>query len=289
MPPVPQPIIDLYDAFTHGALDRRAFMERLVVLAGGAAAAQAALSALASDPAKAQTVREDHPDLVSDTFTWPGPHTICWGYLVHRRGAGRLPSVVVIHENRGLNPHIRDVTRRLALEGFLALGIDILSPQGGTPGDEDVARERIGRLDWNDAASWVAAAVPALAAYPRSNGRVGAVGFCWGGRMVNEVAARVPDLAAGVAYYGRQVEAARVPAIRAALMLHYAEQDEAINAGIPSYEAALRAAGVTHEIHRYPGTQHAFNNDTSAARFHAEAARLAWTRTLTFFRRHLGA
>lgn len=287
MPHVPQAIIDLYDAFTHGHIDRRAFMERLAVLAGGVAAAQTILPLLASDEAKAQTVRPDDPRIVDHDFTWPAPDTIGFGYLVQLRQPARRPSVIVIHENRGLNPHIRDVTRRFALEGFLALGVDALSPLGGTPGNEDVARDRIGALDWNQVASWVAAAVPALAAHPNSNGRVGAVGFCWGGRMVNEVAARLPTLAAGVAYYGRQVEAARVPQIRAALMLHYADQDPAINAGIEAYEAALRGAGKTFEVHRYPGTQHAFNNDTSAARYDAAAAALAWGRTIAWLRRHL--
>jgi carboxymethylenebutenolidase len=287
MPPLPQPIVDLYDAFTHGLIDRRAFMERLAALAGGAAAAQTLLPLLASDHARAQTVRPDDPRLVDHDFTWPTPDSIAFGYLVQLRQRARRPAVLVIHENRGLNPHIRDVTRRFALEGFLALGVDALSPLGGTPGDEEAARERFQTLDWNQVSGWIAAAVPALARHPDANGRVGAVGFCWGGRMVNELAAREPSLAAGVAYYGRQAEAARVPAIRAALMLHYAEHDQAINAGIDAYAAALRANGKTFEVHRYPGTQHAFANDTSAARYDKAAADLAWGRTVAFLKRHL--
>jgi carboxymethylenebutenolidase len=289
MPHAPQPIVALYDAFTHGHVDRRAFMERIAVIAGGVIAAPAILPLLASHEAKAQTVRPDDPRIVEHDFTWATPDSIAFGYLVQPRQPARRPSVIVVHESRGLNPHIRDVTRRFAIEGFLALGIDALSPLGGTPGNEEMARERIGALDWNQVATWAAAAVPALAAHRNSNGRVGAVGFCWGGHMVNEVAARVPTLAAGVAYYGRQVEAARVPGIRAALMLHYADQDLAINTGIAAYEAALRGAGKTFEIHRYPGTQHAFNNDTSAARYDAAAAALAWGRTIAWLRRHLAA
>ncbi|MEJ5231651.1 MAG: dienelactone hydrolase family protein [Geminicoccaceae bacterium] len=284
-----QPIIDLYDRFTHGLIDRRAFMDELGRLAGGTAAATALLTLLRNDYARAATVPADDPRLRAERVSWPGPDGPMAGYLVRLREVERRPAVIVIHENRGLNPHIEDVARRLALEGFLALAVDMLARDGGTPTDEDEAREMIGRLDPELNARRLASAVPFLAGHPESNGKVGAVGFCWGGGMVNELAVRSPDLAAGVAYYGRQVAAERVPAIRAALLLHYAERDERINAGIDAYRRALEAAGKRFEIHLYPGTQHAFNNDTNAARYDRAAAELAWSRTIAFLRRELGS
>jgi carboxymethylenebutenolidase len=197
--------------------------------------------------------------------------------------------VLVIHENRGLNPHIRDVARRFAAEGFLALALDYLSPLGGTPADEDRAREMIGTLKPDDILASSRGAIRWLEARPDGNGRAGAVGFCWGGAAVNELAVSDPELDAGVAYYGRQAAAERVPAIRAPLLLHYGGLDERINAGIPAYEAALKAAGKAYELHVYEGAHHAFNNDTAPARFNKEAADLAWGRTLAFLRRHLAA
>lgn len=286
---IPQPIIDLYDRFTHGGMDRRAFLDRLTALAGGAPAAAALLPLLAANPANAAIVPPDDPRLVSARVTWAGPDGELAGYLVRPRDGGRLPAVIVIHENRGLNPHIEDVTRRIALEGFLALGVDMLSRDGGTPADEDLARTMIGRLDRERTLARLASAIGFLAAHPNGQGRVGAIGFCWGGGMVNALAAAAPALAAGVSYYGRQVPAAQVPAIGAALLLHYAGHDAGINAGIATYVAALRGAGKTFEVHTYPGTQHAFNNDTSAARYDAEAAALAWQRTVVFLRLHLAA
>lgn len=284
-----QPIIDLYDRFTHGLIDRRAFMDELGRLAGGTAAATALLTLLRNDYARAATVPADDPRLRAERVSWPGPDGPMAGYLVRPREVDRRPAVIVIHENRGLNPHIEDVARRLALEGFLALAVDMLARDGGTPTDEDEAREMIGRLDPELNARRLAAAVPFLAGHPESNGKVGAIGFCWGGGMVNELAVRAPDLVAGVAYYGRQVAAERVPAIRAALLLHYAERDERINAGIDAYRRALEAADKRFEIHLYPGTQHAFNNDTNAARYDRAAAELAWSRTIAFLRRELGS
>jgi carboxymethylenebutenolidase len=286
---IPQKIIDLYDRFTHGGMDRRTFLDRLATLAGGVPAAAALLPLLAADQAKAAIVPPDDPRLAAARVTWAGPDGELAGYLARPRDGGQLPTVVVIHENRGLNPHIEDVTRRMALEAFLALGVDMLSRDGGTPADEDLARTMIGRLDRGRTVQRLASAIPFLASHPNGNGRVGAIGFCWGGLMVNALAASAPDLAAGVAYYGRQIAAEQVPAIRAALMLHYAEHDAGVNAGIEAYTAALRASGKTFEAHTYPGTQHAFNNDTSAARYNAEAAALAWQRTVAFLRRHLAA
>lgn len=285
---VEQAIIDLYDRFTHGLLDRRSLVEELVRRAGGVAAATALLSVLRNDYARAATVAADDPRLAAERASWPGPDGPMAGYLVRLREGGRRPAVIVIHENRGLNPHIEDVARRLALEGFLALAVDMLARDGGTPADEDKARELIGRLDPELTGQRLASAVPFLADHPESTGKVGAVGFCWGGGMVNELAVRASGLAAGVAYYGRQVAAERVPAIRAALLLHYAGQDERINAGIEAYRKALDGAGKRFEIHLYPGAQHAFNNDTNAARYDKAAAELAWGRTLAFLRRELG-
>lgn len=286
---IPQPIIDLYDRFTHGGMDRRTFLDRLAILAGSAPAAAALLPLLAPDPTKAAVVPPDDPRLATSRATWAGPDGELSGYLARPAQAGRFPAVIVIHENRGLNPHIQDVTRRIALEGFLALGVDMLSRDGFTPSDEDQARTMIGRLDRERTVARLASAVPFLAAHPNGNGRVGAIGFCWGGLMVNALAAAAPDLAAGVSYYGRQIPAEQVPAIRAALLLHYAEHDAGVNAGIEAYTAALRANGKSFEAHVYPGTQHAFNNDTSAARYNAEAAAVAWQRTVAFLRQNLGA
>lgn len=284
-----QEVIDLYDYFIHSDMDRRVFMDRLVRLVGGVAAANAALALLQSNYALAQTVPENDPRLVSETWSYAGPHGTMTGSLARLKGGTKRPAVLVIHENRGLNPHIRDVTRRIALEGFLAFGIDALSLDGGTPADEDAARAMFAKVDLNRIGESVAAAVKALAGHPESTGKVGAVGFCWGGGMVNQLAWRAPDLAAGVAYYGLQAPADRVASINAALLLHYAGTDERINAGIEAYRKALADAGKTFEIHLYEGTQHAFNNDTGGARYNAEAARLAWGRTIAHFVKHLGA
>jgi carboxymethylenebutenolidase len=286
MPPITQDIINLYDRFTHGQMSRRDFMDTLTGVVGVGAVA-GVLATLANDEARAQTIAATDPRIVSERVTFPGPDGVMAGLLARPAGEGRFPAVIVIHENRGLNPHIQDVVRRVAVAGFLALGVDALAPDGGTPEDEDRGRDMIGRLTPAIAGERIASAIPFLATHARSNGRVGATGFCWGGGMVNELAARSPELAAGVVYYGIQPDLARVPSIRAALLIHYAEQDPRINAGAAAYEAALRAAGKTVETYVYPGTQHAFNNDTGAARFNAEAASLAWERTLAWFRRHL--
>lgn len=290
MPPIDDAIIQLYDRFTHGAMDRRAFMERLTGLAGSTAAATALLPILQNDYARAETVKADDPRLVFEgKLVIPGSDAGLTGYLAVAKGAAKRPALVMIHENRGLNPHIRDMTRRGALAGYLTLGIDALSPEGGTPVDEDKARDMIGALPADKAAARIAAAVRFLAGHPQSTGKVGAIGFCWGGGMVNAVAAIEPALGAGAAYYGRQLPAERVGGIKAALQLHYAGKDERINAGIPAYKAALEAAGKTFEIHLYAGVDHAFNNDTNAARYDAAAAKLAWERSLAFMAAHLGA
>jgi carboxymethylenebutenolidase len=283
-----QRIIDLYDLYTHGGMNRRSFLDRLAALAGSTAAASVLLPVLQNNYALAQTVPESDPRIVAETVDIPGV-TGLKGYLVRPKAGGeRLPAVIVIHENRGLNPHIRDVTRRMATEGFLALGLDYLSPIGGTPADEEKGREMIGQLKQPDVIASGKAAVAYLKGHPNGNGKVGAVGFCWGGGAVNNLAVNEPDLNAGVAYYGGQPKAEDVPKIKAALMLHYASLDERINAGIPAYEAALKGAGKTYEIHMYEGANHAFNNDTNAARYDKNAADQAWGRTVAFLKKNLG-
>jgi carboxymethylenebutenolidase len=282
-----QRIIDLYDLYTHGGMNRRSFLDRLAALAGSTAAASALLPVLQNNYALAQTVPASAPRIVAENVDIPGV-TGLKGYLVRPKAGGeRLPAVIVIHENRGLNPHIRDVTRRMATEGFLALGLDYLSPTGGTPADEEKGREMIGQLKQPDVIASGKAAVAYLKGHPNGNGKVGAVGFCWGGGAVNNLAVNEPDLNAGVAYYGGQPKAEDVPKIRAALMLHYASLDERINAGIPAYEGALKGAGKTFEIHMYEGANHAFNNDTNAARYNKTAADQAWSRTVAFLKKHL--
>ena len=282
-----QRIIDLYDAFTHGAISRRAFLDRLTKLAGSAAAASALLPLLQNNYALAQTVPEADPRITTETMPVAGVPSLT-GYLVKPKNAAKAPAVIVIHEIRGLNPHIRDVARRFGTEGFLTLAVDYLSPVGGTPENEDKAREMIGQLKAPDVVASSRAALAALKSHPNSTGKVGAVGFCWGGGQVNALAVADPTLDAGVAYYGSQPAADAVSNIKAPLRLHYAGIDEAINAGIPPFEAALKQAGKSYELHMYPGAQHAFNNDTNAARYNREAADLAWSRTLAFLRKHLG-
>ncbi len=287
-PAITQEMIRLYDDYTHLTLDRRGFMDKLARLAGGSAAAAAIVPMLAADKAVAAVVTPDDPRIITERVTFKGPKGDVSGLLAKPKDAtGKLPAVLVIHENRGLNPHIEDVTRRLAVAGFLALGVDLLSSAGGTPADEDKARELIGTLSPADALGEAKAAVAYLKTNAASNGKVGAVGFCWGGGLVNQLAVNDPDLAIGVAYYGMQPKAEDVPKIKAKLLLHYAGLDERINAGIPAYEAALKAAGVDYKLYVYDGVNHAFNNDTSSARYDEKAATLAWGRTLDALRADL--
>jgi carboxymethylenebutenolidase len=284
---VDQRIIELYDLYTHGGMSRRSFLDRLATIAGGTAAASTLLSLLGNDYAKAQTVPENDARITAETVDIPGVQNLK-GYLVRPKAGGdRLPAVLVVHENRGLNPHIRDVTRRIATEGYLALGLDFLSPLGGTPENDDKGREMFGQLKQPDALNDAKAAVAYLKGHPNGSGKVGAVGFCWGGGVVNNLAVNDPSLSAGVAYYGGQPKPEDVPKIKAAMLLHYGGLDERVNAGIPAYEAALKAAGKTYEIYVYEGANHAFNNDTGAARYHKQAADQAWGRTLAFLKKHL--
>ena len=281
-----QRVIQLFDEYTHGGMNRRSFLDRLAGLVGGAAAATALLPLLENNYAHAQIVSESDPRIASDTVQVAGVQGLT-GYLVRPKAGGKLPAVLVIHENRGLNPHIKDVTRRVATEGFIALGLDYLSPIGGTPADEDKGREMIGTLKAPDILASSRAAIAFLKGHANGNGKAGAVGFCWGGAAVNSLAVGEPGLDAGVAYYGRQPPADQVAKIQAPLMLHYAGLDEPVNTGIPAYESALKAAGKTYEIHMYDGANHAFNNDANAARYSKVAADLAWGRTIAFFKKHL--
>jgi len=234
-------------------------------------------------------VAPDDSRVASETVSFPGARGELSGYLARPAEIGeKRPAVLVIHENRGLNPHIEDVSRRLALEGFVALGVDFLSPLGGTPeGDEDKAREMIGQLDSVETVANAVAAVNYLATHPASSGKVGAVGFCWGGAMANQVAVNADAVSATVAYYGRQPAASEVGRIKAKMMLHYAGLDERINAGIPDFKSALDASGVSYEMFTYDNANHAFNNDTNAARYDEKAAEVAWNRTVTFFKDRL--
>ncbi|GCA48696.1 carboxymethylenebutenolidase [Sinorhizobium sp. KGO-5] len=287
-PVITQAMIDAYDEYTHLTLDRRRFMERLTALAGTAAAAAAIAPMLAADSAKAEVIAETDERIKGEDITYPGADGEMKGYLVRPADAsGKLPAVIVIHENRGLNPHIRDVARRMALEGFVALAPDFLSPDGGTPADEDKAREMISALDATETNENAVATVSFLKGHAESTGNVGAIGFCWGGGLVNRLAVNAPDLKAGVAYYGAQAKAEDVPKIKAALLLHYAGLDERINAGIEAYRKALTENGKDVTIHVYEGVNHAFNNDTSAARYNKEAADLAWQRTVEFLKTKL--
>ncbi len=287
-PKITQAMINAYDEYTHLTLDRRGFMEKLTMLAGSGAAAAAIAPMLAASGAQAQMVSKNDERLLAEDVTYGGSTGEMKGYLVRPSDAtGDLPAVIVIHENRGLNMHIRDVARRMALEGFVALAPDFLSAVGGTPADEDQAREMFSTLDAAATAADAEATRVYLAGLDGTNGKVGAVGFCWGGGLVNRMATKSPDLGAGVAYYGSQASAEDVPAIQAPLMLHYAGLDDRINAGIDAYRAALEEHGKTVEIHVYEGVNHAFNNDTSAARYDKAAADLAWSRTVEFFKGHL--
>jgi carboxymethylenebutenolidase len=284
-----QRIINLYDNFTHGGMNRREFLDRLSELAGSAAAAVALLPLLQNDYAQAAIVAESDSRLVTERVAYDSPKGKINGYLARPKAKGKRPVVLVIHENRGLNPHLEDVARRLAVERFLAYAADLLSLVGGTPPSEDAARDLHPKMNQDDAVVALVAAVSFLKTHPESTGKIGAVGFCFGGLMVNRLAVASGELDAAVAYYGRQVSAAQVPNIKAALLLHYAEKDDGVNAGIAAYEAALKANNKKYTLHTYPGAQHAFNNDTGAARYNKAAADLAWARTLAFFKETLGA
>jgi carboxymethylenebutenolidase len=277
-----QKIVDLYEEYSHELLDRREFLRKLSILAGSTAAAITLLPLLENTNAWAQVVPKDDPRLLTDRIKYPGVTSEVVAYLARPKGNEKLPGVVVIHENRGLVPHIEDVTRRIALEGFLAIAPDALTPVGGTPEDPEKAPPLFQKLDAKSTTENFVAAVKYLKTHPASTGQVGVVGFCWGGEMANKVAVNSPDVLAVVPYYGGQPAAEDVPKIKASLLLQYAGLDERINKGIPAYEAALKKANVDYKMYMYEGAQHAFNNDSTPARYNKEAAQLSWQRTISF-------
>lgn len=287
---IPRQAWPLFDRYVHGELSRRGFLEQAAAFTGGPAGAAALLAALSPDFAAAQQVKPDDPRLVTrrQAFGSPQGSGQVQGYLAKPAGAaGKLPAVLVVHENRGLNPHIEDITRRVALAGYVVYAPDALTPAGGYPGNEDDARALFAKLDPAKARADIVAGARGLLALPDANGRLGVVGFCWGGSLANHVATQVPELAVAVPFYGGAPAAEDVPRIKARLLLHYAGNDERVNASWPGYEAALKAAGVPYEQFVYAGTQHGFNNDTTP-RFDPAAAQLAWERTLAAFKAALG-
>lgn len=286
-PVITQEMISLYDDYTHLSLDRRKFMANLAKLTGSMAIATTAAAMMSADVKAQGLSSETDPGITVEEVTYPGARGEMKGYLVTPKGEGPFPAVIVVHENRGLVPHIKDVTRRMALEGFVALAPDYLSDLGGTPADEEAARPMFQQLDAGDVAANGVATIAYLKTLPSSTGKVGAIGFCWGGGTVNNLAVASPDLLAAVPYYGSQPSAEDVAKIKARVMAHYGGLDERINAGIPAFEEALKAAGVDYQIFIYAGANHAFNNDTSAARYSKQAADLAWSRTVAFLKETL--
>jgi carboxymethylenebutenolidase len=282
-----QQAIELYDRFTHEGMDRRVFMTRMTAIAGSAAAAETMIGAIAASPAAAAIVPADDKRLTTRTMTFASPAGYK-AYLAEPRSRSLKPSVLIIHENRGLNEHTRDVARRMALEGFRAVAPDMLSLSGGTPADENAAREAIGKLDLAAASKAGAAMLRELAKSSRG-GKVGAVGFCWGGGFVNRLAVSAGgDLDAGVVYYGPSPDPAEAGKVVAPLLLHHAGLDQRIAQTMFPWVSALRAANKPVTYWGYDGVNHAFNNDTSAERYNKEAADLAWGRTTRFFKRHFG-
>ncbi len=286
-----QELLILFDAYVHGDLDRRGFLDRASKFAVGGMTAAGLLAALSPNFAAAQMVPKDDARLKTEMMDVPSPagYGTVKAYVAKPANAtGRLPSVLVIHENRGLNLHIEDITRRLALDGYLAMAPDALTPLGGYPGDEDKARTLFATLDQAKTGQDMLAAAATLKARADSNGRVGVVGFCYGGGIAHMLATQIPDLAAAVPFYGNHPPVADAAKVKAPLLIHFAAVDERINASWPPYEAALKAAGVRYTAHQYPGTQHGFNNDTTP-RFDAPAAKLSWDRTMAFFKQTLSA
>ncbi len=282
-----QRMIDLYEEYTHGLLDRRQFLKRLSILTGSTAAGLTLLPLLERSHALAQIVPKDDPRLQTEHLKYAGATGEVRAYLARPKGNEKLPGVVVIHQNTGLNAHIEDVSRRIALEGFLAVAPDALSPAGGTPQDPKEATSLLNKLDSKSTTQNFVAAVRYLKTNPASTGKVGVVGFCWGGAVANQVAVNSTDVLAVVPYYGPQPVAEDVSKIKASLLLHYAGEDAGVNKGIPAYEAALKKAGVDYKMYMYEGAKHAFNDDTRADRYNKEAAQLAWQRTISFLKEKL--
>mgnify|MGYP002630043776 FL=1 len=284
-----QELLILFDAYVHGDLDRRGFLERAQKFAVGGLTAAGLLGALSPNFAAAQVVAKDDKRIETEVVTIASPdgHGSVKAYVAKpANAAGKLASVLVVHENRGLNPHIEDIARRLALDGYLAMAPDALSPLGGYPGDEDKARALFAKLDQKKTLPDFLAAAAALKARAECNGKIGVVGFCYGGGVAHTLATRLPDLAAAVPFYGNHPSADNAAKVKAPLLIHFAGMDDRINSAWPAYEEALKAAGIRYSAHSYAGTQHGFNNDTTP-RFDAAAAQLAWSRTMAFFAEHL--
>ncbi|MBC8021997.1 MAG: dienelactone hydrolase family protein [Burkholderiales bacterium] len=284
----PPEVLRLFDGYVHGNITRREFLDRAARYATAGVTAAAMLEMLRPNFAWAQQVAKDDARIKAGYQDYPSPQGsgTMRGYLAMPAKAGPAGCIVVIHENRGLNPYIEDVARRLAIEGYMALAPDALAPLGGYPGDEEKALALFAKLDPANLTEDVVAAVPYLRSRAECNGRVAAVGFCFGGSMVNVMATRFPDLAGAVPYYGGQPKAEDAARVRSPLLLHYAGEDARVNAGWPAYESVLKANGVKHEMHMYPGTQHGFHNDTTP-RYDEAAAKLSWARTAAFFKLHL--
>jgi carboxymethylenebutenolidase len=278
-----------FDRYVHGFIDRRGFLDSVSKYAVGGVTATMLLEALSPQFALAQKVKKDDPRIKASYVEYASPQGsgTMRGYLVAPAfGTGKVPGILVVHENRGLNPHIEDIARRLALDNFLAFAPDGLYPLGGYPGDEDKARDLFGKLDQTKTRADFIAAADFLKGLPNCSGKIGAVGFCWGGGIVNMLATRLPDLVAGAPFYGAQPPAEDAAKIKAQLLIHYAANDDRINAGWPAYETALKSANVKYEMFKYPGTEHGFNNDTTP-RYDEAAAKLAWDRTVAFFNKTL--
>ncbi len=284
-----QELLILFDAYVHGGIDRRGFLQQAQKFAAGGVSAAMLLASLSPDFSIAQVLPKGDSRIRTELVSYAsagGSGTIK-GYLaMPAHASGLLPGVLVVHENRGLNPHIEDIARRLAVDNFVAFAPDALTPLGGYPGDEQQAVGLFAKLDQARTREDFVAAAAFLSKRPECSGKLGAVGFCWGGGMVNTLAARLPELAAAVPFYGPPPAAAEIAQVKAPLLLHFAGVDERINAAWPAYEAALKAAGARYTAHQYAGTQHGFNNDTTP-RFDAAAAKLAWDRTLAFLNQHL--
>jgi carboxymethylenebutenolidase len=282
-------VMKLFDQYVHGIIDRRGFLSSASKYAVGGVSATMLLEMLAPNFAAAQVVKKDDPRIVAKMVEYASPDGTgkMKGYLVMpAKMEGKLPAVLVVHENRGLNPHIEDIARRLALDNFIAFAPDALTPLGGYPGDEDKAREAFAKLDQTKARADFVAGYGYLKAMKEINGKVGVVGFCYGGSMANYLATQLPDLAGSVPFYGGAPKTEDVAKIKSPLLIHYASNDERLNAGWPAYETALKAAGAKYEAFIYPNTQHGFNNDTTP-RFDAASAKLAWDRTMAFFEKNL--
>jgi carboxymethylenebutenolidase len=282
-------VLRWFDKYVHGEVDRRGFLNGVARYAVGGVTAAMLLESLAPKFAEAQQVKPEDARVAAKYVEYASPEGSgkIRGYLARPAGAsGKLPGILVVHENRGLNPHIEDIARRLALDNFVAFAPDALTPLGGYPGDEDKARDLFAKLDQAKTRNDFLAAAAYLKGLPECTGKIGVVGFCWGGGIANTLATRLPDLAAAVPFYGNQPAAADAAKIKAPLLIHYAGNDERINAGWPAYETALKAAGVKYHAFVYTGTEHGFNNDTTP-RYDAAAAKLAWTRTVDFFNQNL--